>query len=144
MQKEFDRVNKAFNSASQRLNDKFLLSGGPPPDQEEEMEVSALRTWKLDVLKRITANNKRKRTLEETSDRLLNEGPKKQVIAFYQQVGMFDDKDGAPRDIVESTTASSNTLSVLTDDRDTDLFSGTTAQADKDDTDKSDEDDDDE
>jgi len=109
LQKEFDRVSKAFNSTNQRVNDRFL--NGEQPDQLDDVELDTLRTWKLDVLVRIQSNNNRKRTLEATSDRLLQEGPKKQVIAFYQQVGMFDDVD-------VDVGSSNNTVSVMTEDKD--------------------------
>jgi len=158
LQKEFDRVSKACSALHQKQSDRLL--NGELPQQTDDVELEALQNWKMDVLKRITANNTRKRKLEETSDRLLQEGPKKQVIAFYQQVGIFNEKEEDEVEITEvrkasrssATTASSNTtntpMSVLTDDKEADtetitrVLMGDTQKSDNEDA-AADEDDDD-
>ena len=58
-----------------------------------ECEIKYLENWKASIFDRLEKNNKRKLELEDESDRLRASQPKRQVTAFYEQVGEFTQKE---------------------------------------------------
>jgi len=76
-------------------------------DKEEE----ALKSWRNDVLGALMENRKRKDRLNKRSEELVEQAPKRQVTAFYEQIGFQDDDK---LDVVVTSNGSSDQASVLT------------------------------
>jgi len=125
LQREFDRVEKALREAWERQDDRFLNNNDALPSQEEDVEIEELRKWKLKVLKRLNDNADRKEKLEKETEELVEAAPKKQVVAFHQQVGLFNEDESGeknnatPKEVGGEGEHSVN-VSCLGDDREND------------------------
>ena len=82
----------------------------------DDEEAEGLRNWRNEVLTALMENRKRKDRLNQRSEELVEQAPKRQVTAFYEQIG-FDSDDKL--DVVVRSNSSSDQPSVLTASTDT-------------------------
>jgi len=89
---------------------------------QDDEEAKGLRNWRNEVLTALMENRKRKDRLNQRSEELVEQAPKRQVTAFYEQIGFGDDDK---LEVVVRGSSSGDQPSVLTTNSDTHVTSST-------------------